>query len=65
MNTSALIAVFLFAGALLLVFGRVYGGASKSMAKGERSHEGIRILRWGLLGHIVIFVVLGITAFLT
>ncbi|HUK79533.1 MAG TPA: hypothetical protein VLU91_02590 [Nitrososphaerales archaeon] len=65
MNTSALLAVFLFAGALLIVFGWVYRGATKSMAKGELSNEGIRILRWGLLGHVAIFVVLAITAFLT
>jgi cytochrome bd-type quinol oxidase subunit 2 len=64
-NLSALVAIFLFAGALLLVFGLVYQGAARSRARGELSNEGIRVLRWALLGQLIIFVVLGITAFLT
>ena len=65
MNFSALVATVLFAGALLFVFGLVYLGAARSRARGELSYEGIRVLRWALLGHLVIFAVLGVTAFLT
>ena len=65
MNPSALAAIGLFAGALMLVFGLVYLGAVRSRARGELSKEGTNILRWALLGQLVIFVVLGVTAFLT
>ncbi|MDG7009033.1 MAG: hypothetical protein JRN06_12545 [Nitrososphaerota archaeon] len=65
MNLDALVATFLFAGALLSVFGVLYRMAVRSHASGELSYEGIRLLRWGLAGQLAIFVVLGITAFLT
>jgi len=65
MNLSALVAVVLFAGALLFVFGLLYRMALRSHAKGELGQEGIDILRWALLGQLAIFVVLAITAFLT
>ncbi|MDG6954130.1 MAG: hypothetical protein JRN16_05045 [Nitrososphaerota archaeon] len=65
MNASALLAIVAFAGALLLVFGYLYRIAAKSHAKGELADEGIRILRWALLGQLVIFLILAITAFLT
>lgn len=65
MNLGALVATVLFAGALLTVFGYVYLGAARSRARGEMSDEGMRILRWGLVGQLAIFVVLGVTAFLT
>jgi hypothetical protein len=65
MNLGALIAVVLFAGVLLFVFGILYIGASNSKARGELDAEGIRILRWALLGHLTIFAILGVTAFLT
>ena len=65
MNLNALVATILFAGALLFVFGLLYRGAAKSYARGELGFEGIRILRWALLGHLAIFAILGITAFLT
>jgi hypothetical protein len=65
MNTSALLATMIFAGALLFVFGLLYRGAARSHARGEMSYEGIQILRWALVGHLAIFAILGITAFLT
>jgi hypothetical protein len=65
MNLGALAAVVAFAGALLLVFGLLYRGAAKSRARGELDAEGIRILQWALLGYLAIFVILGITSFLT
>jgi len=65
MNTSALIAVAAFAGALLFVFGLLYRLALKSYAKGELGPEGIGILRWALAGQLAIFAVLAMTAFFT
>ncbi len=65
MNLGALIAIALFAGVLLLVFGILYMGAAKSRTRGELDAEGIRILRWALLGHLTIFAILAVTAFLT
>jgi hypothetical protein len=65
LNVSALIAVGIFAAALLSIFGAVYYDASKSRARGELDPEGIRILRWALAGHLTLFLLLGITAFLT
>lgn len=65
MNTGALVAVVVFAAALLSVFGLLYLGAARSRDRGELDPEGIRLLRWALMGHLAIFVVLGITAFLT
>ncbi len=65
LNTDALIAVVAFAGALLFVFGLLYRGAAGSVARGELGSEGIRILRWALLGYLAIFFVLALTALLT
>lgn len=65
MNLSALIAILAFAGALLLVFGLLYRMAARSHARGELDSEGMRILRWALLGQLAIFAILAITAFLT
>jgi hypothetical protein len=64
LNISALIAVVIFAAVLLAVFGAVYVGALRSYRRGELESKGIRILRWALLGHVIIFVILGIAAFL-
>ena len=58
-------AIVALAGALLLVFGLLYRMAAASHAKGDLDFEGIRILRWALLGQLIIFAVLAITAFLT
>ena len=65
MNVSAIIAVILFAAALLSIFGAIYSGASRSQKRGELDKDGLKILRWALLGHITLFIMLGITAFLT
>lgn len=65
MNLSALIAVAVFAGVLLVMFGALYIGASRSQARGEIGPEGTRLLRWALLGHLTLYILLGITAFLT
>lgn len=65
MNTSALVAVAVLAGALLAVFGVLYRMAAKSHARGELSYDGIRMLRWALLGQLAIFAILALTAFLT
>jgi hypothetical protein len=40
-------------------------GAARSYRRGELDFEGIRILRWALLGLISIYVLLAVTAFLT
>lgn len=64
MNVSALVAVIAFAALLLVVFGVVYLGARRSYQQGELEAGGMRILRWALLGHVTIFVILGITALL-
>lgn len=37
----------------------------RSYRQSELDFEGIRILRWGMLGQIAIYAVLAITAFLT
>lgn len=65
MNVAALIAVILFAGALLAIFGALYIGAVRSYQRGELGYEGIRILRWALVGQLCIYVLLAITTFLT
>ncbi len=65
MNLSALIAVVVFAGVLLVIFGALYIGASRSQARGEIGPEGTRLLRWALLGQITLYLLLAITAFLT
>jgi hypothetical protein len=65
MNLSALVATIVFASAFIAIYGLLYRGASRSYSRGEIDVGGIRILRWGLLGHLTIFLLLGITAFLT
>lgn len=65
MNLSALVAILLFAGALLAIFGALYVGARRSEARGELMSEGTRMLRWALLGSLILYLLLAITAFLT
>lgn len=65
MNLSALVAVGVFAGVLLVIFGALYVGASRSQARGEMGPEGTRLLRWALLGHLTLYILLAVTAFLT
>jgi hypothetical protein len=64
-NVAALLAALAFAGLMLAIFGTLYRGAVRSYQQGELDVEGIRILRWGLVGHIAIYVLLAVTAFLT
>lgn len=64
LNIYALIAVGLFAAVLFSIFGALYYSALKSNRRGEMAPEGLRILRWALLGQATIYVILGITAFL-
>ncbi len=65
MNVAALLAVLVFAGALLAIFGVLYAGAVRSYQRGELGYDGVQILRWALLGQLCIFALLAITAFLT
>jgi hypothetical protein len=65
MNLAAVLAVLAFAGVMLAIFGAFYAGAARSYRRGELDFEGIRILRWALLGHITIYLLLAVTAFLT
>jgi hypothetical protein len=65
LNQSALIAVGLFAIALLSIFGVLYREALRSYARGEMDIQGIRILRWAILGHMTLYILLTITVFLT
>jgi uncharacterized membrane protein len=65
LNADALIAVVLFAGALLSIFGAIYWGAAKSHAKGEMDFNGLKMLRWALAGYVCLYVLLAITAFVS
>ena len=64
MNVEALIAVILFAAAMLAIFGALYLGAVRSYRRGELAFEGIRILRWAMVGQLCIYALLAITTFL-
>ncbi len=65
MNLSALVAVAVFAGVLMTIFGILYVGASRSQARGEVGPEGTKLLRWALAGHVALYLLLAVTAFLT
>ena len=62
---SALVAILAFAGALLAIFGALYWEALRSYTRGEMGKDGIRVLRWALLGYLVLYALLAVTAFLT
>jgi hypothetical protein len=64
-NPEALVAVLAFAGVMLAIFGALYVGAARSYRQGELDFEGIRVLRWALLGQLAIYALLAVTAFLT
>jgi len=53
-NLAALLAVFAFAGVMLVIFGTLYAGAVRSYHRDELGFEGIRILRWALVGLIAL-----------
>lgn len=63
MNVGALLAVVVFAAAFMAIFGILYFGALASYKKGELGIGGIRLLRWAILGHSTIFVLLGVASF--
>ncbi len=65
MNLSALIAVIVFAGVLLSIFSVLYVGALRSYNRGELDFAGVRLLRWALLGHMTLYLLLAVTAFIT
>jgi uncharacterized membrane protein YuzA (DUF378 family) len=64
LNEIALIFVGLFALVVLSIFGAIYSGASNSYSRGELGLEGIRILRWALVGFAGIYALLALSAFL-
>ena len=65
MNLGALAAVGVFAAVLLTIFGLLYRSAWRSHRRGELGMDGIRLLRWAILGHVVLYALLATTAFLT
>lgn len=65
MNAQGLIVVIVFGGALLAIFGLIYRQAQSSYRLGELGPDGIRLLQWAIVGQLVIYVLLGLTAFLT
>ncbi len=64
MNVPALIAVGIIAGAFLVIFGRLYLGAVRSQQAGELGADGVRILRWAVVGQLALYALLAVTAFL-
>ncbi|PSN94895.1 hypothetical protein B9Q06_07355 [Candidatus Marsarchaeota G2 archaeon ECH_B_2] len=64
MNVYALVAVALFAAVFPGIYGIIYLSALSSYRRDELDGHGIRILRLGLYGHLTIFAILAITAFL-
>ena len=63
-NVPALIATFAFAILTIGIFGVIYLGALRSERAGDLDAGTTRILRWALVGHVVIYALLAITAFL-
>ncbi|MEM0287790.1 MAG: hypothetical protein QXG05_06465 [Nitrososphaerota archaeon] len=64
MNLGALFAILIFFLVLLGIFGAIYFSASKAIRHGEMPKDGLHVLKLAFLGHIVIFLLLIITAFL-
>jgi len=64
MNVYAILAVSLFAAVFLSIYGTIYLNALSSYRRGELDWRGVRILRLGLYGHLTIFAILAVTAFL-
>jgi hypothetical protein len=63
-NVPALLATAGFAVLTIGIFGAIYLGAVRSVRAGELDEATTRVLRWALAGHVVIYAVLAITAFL-
>ncbi len=64
MNVYAILSVSLFAAVFLGIYGTIYQNALSSYRRGELDWRGVRILRLGLYGHLTIFAILAVTAFL-
>ena len=64
MNEAAAIAIGIFAAVLLSIVGTLYLGAVKSHVRGEMGIEGMVILRWAILGFLVLYGLLALSAFL-
>ena len=65
MNVQALLAVIVFGAALLAIFGALYRDALQGYRQGALDFDGVRLLRWALLGQLVIYLLVAVTAFLT
>ncbi len=63
MNLQALLAVLFFGGVLTVILLVIYRGAMQSHKRGELGSDGIRVLRWAILGQLAIYGILAITAF--
>lgn len=62
MNPQALAAVAAFGGVLLLILLVLYRGALRAHQRGELGADGIRVLRWAILGQLAIYGILALTA---
>ncbi len=61
MNTTAFVAVVILAGAFLAIFGALYLGAVRAFERGELDQGGVRVLRWAVLGQLLIYVLIALT----
>jgi hypothetical protein len=53
--------LLVFAAMFLAIYGLIYRSAYLSYKRGELDKKGIDTLKFGLLGHIIIFILLGLT----
>ena len=63
-NIPALLTTAGFAILTIGIFGAIYLGAVRSVRAGELDAGTTRVLRWALAGHVVIYALLAVTAFL-
>ena len=63
-NVPALVATAGFAVLTIGIFGAIYLGAVQSVREGALDEGTTRVLRWALVGHVVIYALLAVTAFL-
>jgi hypothetical protein len=64
MNLEALSSVVALGGILTIILLAIYAGATRAHRRGELSADGIRILRWAIVGQLAIYGLLAITAFI-
>ncbi|MHB8585660.1 MAG: hypothetical protein ACYDDF_07475 [Thermoplasmatota archaeon] len=62
MNVQALLAVIVFAGVLLAIFGILYRIARRAREAGEIDDRSLRVLRMAFLGHVVLNAILVLAA---